>query len=278
MIYLILSILSSVGIFLAFRLFKTYAIHTRKGIMLNYLVAGVLGLLLFQPDWSWWERSWFIPSCLLGILFYVVFRVMAKVTQENGLAVSSIATKMSVVIPVAVGLTVLDESLNALKLSGILLGLVAVVLSSGDHVKAGSWVWPMLLFLGSGVVDSNLKLFQHFLVPDEEISVFSSNIFLSAFVTSFVHHLSLPERSIQLKELIGGAGLGIVNIAALYFILRSLALPNWESSLVFPINNFGIIAGSTLLAILFFKEKIHLRGWLGIGFAVLSILLLYLAK
>jgi drug/metabolite transporter (DMT)-like permease len=278
MIYLILSILSSVGIFLAFRLFKTFHVHTRKGIMMNYLVAGVLGVALFQPEWNWWSKPWFLPSCLLGVLFYVVFRVMARVTQENGLAVSSIATKMSVVIPVAVGLTVLDESLNALKLVGIALGLISVVLSSGDHVKAGSWVWPMLLFLGSGVVDSNLKLFQHYLVSDSEIPVFSSNIFLSAFVASFIHHLFLPERRIQLKEVIGGTGLGLVNIAALYFILRSLALPNWESSVVFPINNFGIIAGSTLLAILFFKEKIHLKGWLGIAFALASITLLYLAK
>lgn len=277
MIYLVLSILSSIGIFLAFRLFKTYRIHTRQGIMLNYFIAGSLGLMVFQPQFAWWQREWFLPSCILGLLFYVVFRVMARVTQENGLAVSSVATKMSVVIPVSVGLTILDESLNAIKVLGILLGLIAVVLSSGDQIRGGSWIWPLLLFAGSGLVDSNLKLFQHFLVPEDELAVFSSNIFLSAFITSFIHHLFTKERKVKAKVYLGGLGLGIVNVAALYFILKSLALPGWESSVVFPINNFGIIAGSTLLAIVFFQERIQIKGWLGFGFALCSIILLYFA-
>ncbi|MEX2596255.1 MAG: hypothetical protein WEC59_04930 [Salibacteraceae bacterium] len=276
--YLSLSILASIGIFWSFRMFQSYRIHTRQGIMINYVVAGITGLFAFQPREFWFDAQWFWPSAALGILFYVIFRVMAKVTQENGMSVSSIATKMSVVMPVSMGIIILDESLSWIKLSGITMGLISIVLSAGNNMKSGQWIWPMILFLGSGSIDSFLKLFQQFLVSEDAFPFFICNIFFSAFITSLVHHLFTKDKKIQLKTVGGGIVLGAVNFAALYFILKSLAMPGWESSIVFPINNFGIIAGSTLLAVIAFREKINIRGWLGFLFASLSILLLYFSK
>jgi multidrug transporter EmrE-like cation transporter len=278
MIYLILSILSSIGIFIAFRVFSRMGANTRHAIMINYLVAAITGLAVFRPQELWFESKWFIPSAFLGIFFYIIFRVMAKVTQENGMSVSSIATKMSVVIPVAIGLTVLQESINAIKIIGIIFGLGSVVMSAGSNVKNGTWVWPLVLFIGSGLIDSALNLFQTLSVTEDEFPVFITNIFAFAFISAFVHQLFSEERKISFKSIAGGALLGLVNFSALIFILKSLALPNWESSIVFPINNFGIIAGSTLFAMVVFNEKVEIKGWLSIGLASCSIALLYYSK
>lgn len=278
MIYLILSILSSIGIFIAFRMFSRMGANTRHAIMINYLVAAITGLIVFRPNELWFDSKWFVPSCFLGIFFYVIFRIMAKVTQENGMSVSSIATKMSVVIPVVIGLTVLQESINALKIIGIVFGLGSVLMSAGSNVKNGTWLWPLVLFIGSGLIDSALNLFQTWSVTENEFPVFITNIFAFAFLSAFIHQLFSKEYKISTKSISGGILLGLVNFSALIFILKSLALPNWESSVVFPINNFGIIAGSTLFAMVVFNEKVDVKGWLSISLATCSIVLLYFSK
>ena len=277
MIYLLLSILSSIGIFIAFRMFSRMGANTRHAIMINYLIAAITGLVVFRPSEPWFNSSWFIPSCFLGSFFYVIFRVMAKVTQENGMSVSSIATKMSVIIPVTIGLTVLQESINVLKIVGIVFGLASVLMSAGGNVKNGTWLWPLVLFIGSGLIDSSLNLFQTMSVTEAEFPVFIMNIFAFAFLSALIHQLFSKERKISTKSISGGFLLGLVNFSALYFILKSLALPNWESSIVFPINNFGIIAGSTLFAMIVFNEKVDIKGWISIGLATCSIVLLYLS-
>lgn len=278
MIFLALSILSSIGIFLVFRMFKSYELNTRHGILVNYLVAGLTGLIAFMPGTLWFDKDWFLPSFLLGAFFYVIFRVMARVTQVNGLSLASIATKMSVVIPVAVGLLVLDESWSWLKGLGIMAGLVAIVLSAGGRGKINALVWPLVLFMGSGIIDASLKLFQHYLVSAPDYPVFISTIFIAAFVTAAIHHLFTKDQRISKGAVFGGTVLGIVNFAALFFIIKTLALPDWESSVVFPINNFGIIAGSTAIAVLAMRERLSLTGWIGFFLATASIVVLYLSK
>ena len=276
MIYITLSILCSIAILLVFRMFRQFEVVTRQGIMINYSVAGAFGVLLFQPGFDWFNSPWILPAVLLGMLFYLVFRLMARVTQENGLSVSSIATKMSVVIPVSVGVLMLSESMSLLKMSGLLLGLLSIVLTSGFELKGNAWLWPLLLFVGSGFIDACIKMLQHFMVPDDQFSAFTTCVFSCAFLTALGHHAALGMNKVPLKTVFWGAMLGVVNFGSLYFLLKSLALPAWESSVIFPINNFGIIAGSTAIAILFFQEKVETRGWIGLGAAVLSIVLLYI--
>jgi multidrug transporter EmrE-like cation transporter len=51
----------------------------------------------------------------------------------------------------------------------------------------------------------------------------------------------------------------------------------WEGSVVFPINNVSIIVLSTLIAILFFKEKLQKINSLGLAFALVAIALIALS-
>ena len=277
MTYLLLSILSSIGILLIFKLFTRFQVVTREAIMVNYLTATLTGLLAFGMKDAIMDAPWLLPAAALGFLFYSVFRIMAKVTQENGVSISSIVTKMSVVVPVVVGLTVLDESFNLLKIIGVILGLLSIILSAGSSVKSTSWLWLAILFVGSGLIDTSLQLIQEWTVPENEFGHFSTMVFGFAFITALIHHVSIKRKLPERPTMIGGVILGIVNFSALYFILKALALPNWESSMVFPINNFGIIAGSTLIALVAFGERLNLKGWLSLIAAAVSILLLYLS-
>ena len=48
-----------------------------------------------QSDWIW-------PLALIGIFFYPLFRLTATCSQELGISVATIATKLSMAIPVLV--------------------------------------------------------------------------------------------------------------------------------------------------------------------------------
>ena len=164
MIYLLLSILSSTIIFILFKLFDRYKINTLQAIVTNYIVACFLGLSLNSNPFSIEaiiNSEWFYGALSLGFLFILVFNVMALTAQRNGLSVASVATKMSVVIPVVFGIYAYNESTNIQKLLGILLALIAVVLvsvKSKSNVRLKSnLLLPIIVFLGSGIIDTSIK-------------------------------------------------------------------------------------------------------------------------
>lgn len=252
--------------------------NARQAIMLNYAIAALTGFIFFRGETNYFSEAWFWPAGIMGILFYVVFRLIAKTTQTNGVATASIATKMSVILPIAVGLLLLGESWNLLKLLGIVLGIVAVILSTGSNPEIKDWKWPLLAFIGSGVIDAALNLFQVWTVAEVQFPSFISTTFSFAFITGFAHHFTFPDRKIAGITYLGGIALGIVNFGSLLFILLSLSLPNFESSVIFPINNVGIVMLSSIMAFLLFKEKITLKALFGILLSIAAIAVLYLSN
>lgn len=279
MIYIVLSILTSSAILLLFKWFGNLGIVARHAIMINYAVAAITGIIVFMPSNHWFDQPWFWPSMFMGILFYVIFSVMSRVAQTNGVAVGVVITKMSVILPVFIGLSLLGEQFSWLKIIGITAGLSAVFLTTNGHIKSGAIIWPVVLFFGSGLIDSLLNLFQKWSVSAAEFPVFSSTLFSFAFLTALAHHLmQKTERNVSSRSIMGGLALGIVNFGSIYFLLKSLALPHWESSVIFPLNNFGIVLLSTLGAMVFFKERPNAKNWLGIGLSFVAIWFLYLSK
>jgi len=58
--------------------------------------------------------------------------------------------------------------------------------------------------------------------------------------------------------------------------LRALSNEALNSATVFTLNNVAIVLCSTLLGIVLFKEQLILKNWLGIGLAIISIVLIAL--
>ena len=71
--------------------------------------------------------------------------------------------------------------------------------------------------------------------------------------------------------------LGIPNYFSIYFLVKALRSNLLDSSGIFTINNVAIVIISTLLGIVFFKEQLSLKNWIGIILAVISIALVSLA-
>ena len=286
MIFLILSIFFSTGLFVIFKYFGIYKVDVLKAIFINYIVAFSMGFLLAErqiPISEIYLEPWFFTSLFLGALFVSIFFVMAMTAQRNGISVTSIAGKMSVVIPVLFGIILYNESVTFLKIAGIIIALVAVYLSSVKEQKStknGTLMFPILLFLGSGTIDTLLKYVQVNFVADEDVALFSGSLFgIAAIFTGIILIIKTIKKraSFGFKNIIAGIILGVPNYYSIIFIMKALQYKYLESSTLFTINNVAIVLLSALVGLLLFQEKFSLKNKIGVALAILGIVLVTIA-
>lgn len=288
MIYLFLSVLVSSSLFVIFKLFNKYQVNTFNAIVINYMVACITGLLLYPKSWEVsqiTDSAWFPGTVFLGFMFIFIFMIMARTAQEIGLSVASVAGKMSLIIPVIFGIISYGESINLVKLAGIALALVAVYLVSVKKESATlnnrQWFLPVILFAGSGIIDTALKYLESRYVSPEEFPLYSSSIFaIAALIGTIIIAFRLLQGrlSFRPKDIAGGIALGVPNYFSIYFILKALGHESLESSVVFSINNVAIVLLTTLLGIALFQEKLQPKNWTGVVLAVVSILMITFSK
>jgi drug/metabolite transporter (DMT)-like permease len=286
LIFLLLSILFSTGLFVVFKYFGIYKIDVLKAIFVNYIVAFSMGFFFAErqiPISEIYLQPWFSGALFLGALFVSIFFVMAMTAQKNGVSVTSIAGKMSVVVPVFFGIILYNESVTFLKIVGIIMALIAVYLSSVKEEKSeknGTLLLPILLFIGSGTIDTLLKYIQENYVADEDVSIFSGSLFGIAGVFAFlilVIKTIKKRESFGYKNIIAGIILGVPNYYSIIFLIKALQNKNFESSTLFTINNVAIVVVSTLVGLFFFKEKFSIKNKIGVAMAILGIILVTIA-
>lgn len=277
MMWLGLSICCSSLIFAIFRLFSRWKVDNLTAIVANYLTASALGFLTTgHRIGAGGIENWWWLVLFLGLLFIGLFQVMARVAQKNGMAVASLAVKMSMVIPVAAAFILYGDGTGDLKLPGIALALAAVYLVSGEARgrlnKEQFSIW--LLFAGSGLLDTTLKWGEHRWVADEHLGLFTSSLFAAAFVYGVIWKL-IADRRVDGRSVLAGFLLGIPNYGSIYFLLKALDQPNWESSALFPLNNLGVVLLSTALGFVFFRESIPLKKAIGLVLGCLAVIFLW---
>ncbi|AVR43888.1 hypothetical protein C7S20_00580 [Christiangramia fulva] len=284
MIYLLLSVLSSTIIFVVFRLYTRYGVNTLQAIIVNYFIACTVGYFGYIDNADFSKvpsESWFPGALVLGFLFITVFNLAAITTQRSGMSVVAVATKMSVAIPVACGIFLYNESTGFLKICGIILALIAVYLTSikkkeGISIKTKNLIFPLLVFFGSGIIDTSLKYLETSYVAETDVGLFSSTIFATAgIIGTFIltGQAILGKLKITWKNILGGIALGIPNYYSIYFLVMALRSNGLESSTVFTMNHVAIVTFSTLTGILLFHEKLIRKNWIGLILAIISIIL-----
>lgn len=282
--FLVLSIFCSTAIVLLFKRIDQLKVNTFNVIIVNYFTALLLGfgLSLSSPNFSSSiQTAWFLPALIIGIAFVAMFYVIALTSQKAGASVAAVSSRMSVVVPVLFSIIYYSESVNALKIAGIVLALPALAMASwrgkNFSVEKKFVYLPLILFAGSGVVDSAVKYTQHAYLAPSSIMIFSALLFSIAAATGLLLRL-LSEKSLKtifdLKIIKWGIVLGLANWGSLYFFVMALMGSGLDSSLVFVINNCGILILTTLLAIWFFRERRSMLNWSGLLLALVVIFLL----
>lgn len=283
MIYLLLSIIFNAVLFVIIKLFAKYKIDALQALVVNYLTAFSVGLFFLPATQTFnniIEESWFPGSLILGFVFISTFYVTTITSQQNGLSVASVASKMSVIIPIISGILLFDETFGLIKTTGILLALVAVYFTSkketGDIQRASNLILPALVFIGAGTIDSSLKYLQTYYVASEKVTLFSSITFLCAFAVGvLLIAVQLLRKKIKLRarNIAGGIILGLPNYFSLYYLVKMLEAKAFQSATLFTIHNIAIVLISTIVGLLFFKERISKRNAFGIALAIFAIVL-----
>ena len=289
MYLLLLCILSSTAIFVIFKTIHRFNIPSFPVIVINYLVATILGFVIYNGNRSLdsiLSSRWLIISIIIGIMFIIMFFLVAYCTKKAGLSVTTVASKMSVIFPIIVSLAIdPSDHISLMKSAAIVIALGGLLFTVYKPEKVsperGIIYIPLLLFLGMGIVDSMVKLAQQLYVTDQETALFSAILFLNAFLAGSIAILfSRKHHHYFIRRAVWGWGalLGVVNFGSIFFLVKSLNYTSasgksMDSSVIFGANNISIVALSVLVGLVIFKEKLQVINWIGIGLSALALLL-----
>ncbi len=290
MIYLFLSVASTTLLFLIFKYFEKYDVQTLPAIVVNYVTAMLMGWFFVYETYSLHEifqKSWSIPMTLIGVLFIYLFLMMAITAQKMGVSVATVASKMSLAIPVIIFIIIdKNESISILKVLGLVLALVGVYFASskdtGPELKVKFLMYPLIIFIGSGIIDLALGFFSSakFMQVEADSYLLTAFPFLGAALAGLLvllYQSIFQKKFVKMRDFLGGLILGVVNFSSIYFLVRALGSGMMEKSSIIPINNMGVVALTAIMSIILFREYLTLRNKIGIALAVISIALIAFA-
>jgi uncharacterized membrane protein len=138
----------------------------------------------------------------------------------------------------------------------------------------------LLLFAGSGLIDTSIKLIEAIFLKESDIILFTSVLFFVAFTFGIIvlsFRIKKHVSTFKTAKLFMALGLGLVNFGSIYFLVQALMTKGLESSTLFPLNNIGVVVLSTVLSILLFREKLSKVNVSGVVLSVIALVILMFA-
>ena len=287
MIEIIITISTFSSMVMLFKYFEKINVNNLQAISANYFTAGILSVIFLPNTFefdklnSWNTTLFFVLAFILGLLFVLTFNLYAHGAQKIGVTPSTIANKMSMIIPIIIGIILLNEEVTFNKILGISFAFVAIFLSSiGDRkysLNKNHLIIIVLLFIGQGLADGILNWAQEFILNGSNMNLFFAVTFLAAGFSGLLFlffKLSSQKVKIEPKSIIWGIVLGIPNYLTLLYFVKSLKSELFSSSEIFPIINIGVIIFCTILSIILFRERVSIYNWLGVILGVFSIVII----
>ena len=291
--YLVFCILFSAAVLITFKFAEYLKINTFSAILINYATAFIVGFIVARGninpllDLNVGNIAFML---VLGTWCIIFFHLLSLSVKKAGVAITTVASKMSVIIPILFSIYIdNNDSFSALKVLGIILALVALLLTvfkKEGLIHASSDVYlPILIFLGVGAIDSSYKFAQTTFVTNEMNSIFNSTVFAVSGVAGLVllpFNREAIVRFKQRKTWLLGMILGLLNFGSMFFMIAALNHVNiktgepMQGSIVFGINNLSIVLINVLIGLLFFKERASRTNWIGIVLSLVSIVVLTL--
>lgn len=287
MIEIIITISTFSSMVMLFKYFEKINVNNLQAISANYFTAGILSII-FLPNTFEFDKInysnttiFFVLAFIVGLLFVLTFNLYAYGAQKIGVTPSTIANKMSMIIPIIIGTILLNEEVTFNKILGILFAFVAIFLSSiGDRkysLDKNHLIIIVLLFIGQGLADGILNWAQEFILNGSNMNLFFAVTFLAAGFIGLLFvffKLSSQKVKIEPKSIIWGIVLGIPNYLTLLYFVKSLKSELFSSSEIFPIINIGVIIFCTILSIILFRERVSIYNWLGVILGFFSIFII----
>lgn len=284
MIFLFISICCSVTVAVLLKLARRYKINIVQTVTWNYLFAIGLSYFFFKPDLGALISTTPAPVYLaLGVLLPVVFWFLAGSVRSIGIARTDIAQRLSLFIPILAAYFLFKENFSVLKVCGLAVGFLAIFFTlyrkSAAQGNGKSWLYPLLVFLGFGAIDTLFKQ-----VAQLKLIPYTSSLIL-VFVISFIISLIsvfylyvVKKQKLELVNFFCGCILGFFNFGNILFYLKAHQAMAANPSTVFAAMNMGVIILGSGIGILIFKEKLNKLNYAGLVLALIAIILITLSQ
>ena len=282
--FVLLTVLSSLAISLILKFNETRSGDRIAVAGANYVVAAALGLILSDPFSSGSpalpDPGWIAFGALTGIGFVAGFLLLMRSMKEIGLAVTASVARTATLGPVLLSILFYNERPGIIEITGVGIGLLAFLMLGIAQRKPGnqfSLNLPALILLGSVLAvmilnDFAMKITQSNNVPEASFLLIVFGVAGLLCWGTILARSTTQKRTLQKRDVMLGAALGIPNYFSSYFLI--LALKNIPASTVFPIVSASGVVASTLAAVLIWKERPSPTAWIGIGLATLAVILL----
>ncbi len=284
MVYVLLSVICSVTVSVILKLARRQGVDTAQIIVWNYPVAVLCTFLFLRPAW--------VPNLLgiapiwqylaLSVLLPGIFVALSASIRYAGIVRTEVAQRLSLFIALIAAFWLFDEPLQPGKLAGVGIGILGILCSIGWHngknqhgISHGVWLYPLLVFLGYGVIDILFKQLAQLAGIPYTTSMFV--VFCLAMFTAFLflaYHLQVSRKKFSIHAVFWGGILGAFNFANILFYMKAhRALPD-SPSIVFTGMNVGVIALGALIGISVFGEKLSNINRIGLILAIVSVLVI----
>lgn len=297
MLDILLCIVFSASLIVIFKIAGQRQVRTMPMITINYWVAALCGFLLMDgtPSVEYITGASWLPWALaLGVMFITVFNLIGISTIRSGIAVTAIAQKMSLAIPILAAVFLFGESLSLVKVLGIILALGSILLttykpkklieqddlSPGKTSMALALLLPLVVFFGSGICDTVVSIINKNHLQAHDTDLLNTVLFTTAAIAGTIAlavQLLRGKETLRWRQLGFAIVLGVPNYFSLYFLIKSLQRSGFETSVVFPIVNIGVVTTAAVVAYFGFKEHLTKLNILGIALAIVAIYILSVA-
>ncbi len=200
------------------------------------------------------------------------------------MALTSMLTSFSIVIPLLFGIAVWNETLGGFKIAALVLLMLTILMINADKLKKGAkvdggyaiWlIFVLLTFLSNGFCSVIQKQHQ-ILYPgaySREFMLFA--VLLCAIVFSTTALIKTkPKEIFKTQGKRYGVISGVANGLASFFTLMLAGLEN--ASVLFPAISAGTILASLLCGRFIFKEKLRTSHYLALAAGILAVIFLKL--
>jgi drug/metabolite transporter (DMT)-like permease len=266
---------------------------------INYIAAAVVTLpafLMVNPMPVDVGAIW--TGGAMGAVYFTAYFLVIRAIRMVGASATSVVAVLSILFPIVLAAIFFSERPTPLQSIGIGLALGSLVLvgrskqapvtntkpaslkkhlseshSPETDISVAAWIVPLVLatfFFLCGLNRVAQDLFKHVSHPDHR-PAFCLAAFTIASIPSF-YVLLLRKRWPTAMETGIGFLLGLSNVLQTYFMLRSLE--HLAGYIAFTIASGGTIVFTTMMAVGLMGERINRKTQIGIGLAVVALVML----
>lgn len=279
MIFLLLALLSSSVLAMVLKYLNSgspYGVY-----FVNYITCTLLAFAAMEPKALYRGDS---TPCWLGAITGLIYLASLVANgysiHKNGAILSSVFTRLGVLVPILVSVALFGERSTLLQGLGVVLAVAAAVLMDGLPQKTAPsslrnkvYLLPLLLtLLLNGTSDAMSKVFTQ-LGRRQDDGLFMFYIFLFAGLATLAL-LVRGHQPLTGRDIFFGVLVGVPNFLSSRLLLA--ALTRLPAFLVYPSYSVGVILVISVASFFLFQERLNRRQMGAAGMILGALVLLNL--